>query len=96
MAKEKREIKVKISKAGKEGIEVDLEGFRHTIPNLIRQELWNDKNVSYAAYTKPHPYIGNAKIMVRGKDPKKSLEAAVKRAEEEIKKFEKDFARAAK
>lgn len=90
------EIKVKVAKKDKDTIEVEIEGARHTLPNLLRQELWNDSSVSLAAYTKEHPYLGNPKLIIKAKDPKKSLVDAVKRLQDDFKRFEKEFSKAAK
>lgn len=90
------DLKVKINKIAKDTIEVEIEGMRHTIPNMLRQELWNDSSVSLAAYEKTHPYLGNPKLIIKGKNPKESLVEAIKRVESEFKKFEKEFSKAAK
>ena len=68
-----------------------LEGMRHTIPNLVRSKLWEDKDVEFAAYEKKHPYVGEAKIIVRAKNPEKSLINAIKLAQEEAEDFKKAF-----
>lgn len=95
MAEKEDRLKIKVKKHGKDGIEVTIEGARHTLPNILRNELWNDSSVTFAAYEKPHPLVGNPRLVVRGKDPKKSLIEAIKRVEENFKRFEKDFAKAA-
>jgi DNA-directed RNA polymerase subunit L len=66
--------------------------------NLVRSELWEDKNVGEAAYIKEHPYLENPKIFVkttRGK-PQTALERAAKRLESQAADFGKEFKKALK
>ena len=61
--------------------ELEFEGENHTMLNVLRDELWNDKNVTAAAYTIPHPLLNKAVFFVetKGKDPVKAIEDAIKR-----------------
>ena len=68
-----------------------LEGVRHTMPNLLRHKLWEDKDVEFAAYEKKHPYVGDPRIVIRSKNPEKSLMNAIKAAEAETEEFKKAF-----
>jgi len=59
------------------------------LTNLVRQELWNDKNVSEAAQIREHPYLAEPKIFVkvnRGK-PITALEKASERIESQLNEF---------
>lgn len=81
---------IKVEKKTKGMLVLELEGHRHTLPNLLRKELWKDSNVTLAAYEKEHMLLGNAKLVIRGKNPKKSLLAAITRADASLKAFEAD------
>ena len=66
--------------------------------NLVRSELWQDKNVSEAAHIKEHPYLEQPKIFVkttRGK-PQTALEKAAKRLEAQAADFAAEFKKALK
>lgn len=89
-------MKVKINKKDKKTIEVEIEGVRHTLPDIIRNELWNDNSVTLAAYERKHPFLGVSKLIIKSKNPKKSLDDAIKRTENTIKKFRKEFSRSVK
>ena len=82
---------VSINSKGKDMIRVEIEGVRHTLPNLLCTELWNDSSVSSATYEKKHPYMGNSILIIKSKDPKKSLKDAINRTEKSIGEFEKKF-----
>ncbi len=69
-----------------------------TIANLIRDELWNDENVSEAANISEHPYLSEPKIFVktsRGK-PETALEKACERILSKLEQFGENFKKAQK
>ena len=84
-------MNINITKTGTEMITVEMDGARHTIPNVLREELWKDSTVTFAAYEKKHPYIGNPKLIIKSKDPKKSLLTAIKNTQDNIKTLEKEI-----
>ena len=57
----------------------ELNGEGHTLCNALREELWNDKDVTVAAYNIDHPLIGVPKFIIESEDPKKSLKDAISR-----------------
>ena len=78
---------------------LELEGESKGFANVLREELWNDKNVSEAADIKEHPYMDQPKLFVKmkGKNkPQKALKDAAKRVEVKVKDLEKEFSRAFK
>lgn len=87
-------MEVKVKKESKDKLTVEIQGDRHTLSNLLRDELWNDPTVTLAAYEKKHPYLGNPKIIVKAKDPMKSLKDALKRTQDHVSDFEKQFTKA--
>jgi len=84
-------MKVNVVEDKKDTLVIEIEGARHTIPNLIREALWEDNSVDLAAYEKKHPMLGNPKIIVKAKDPRKALLTAIKKTEESLKDFEDEF-----
>ena len=71
-------------------IEVELVGEEHTLPNMVRDVLNQDKDVTFAAYVMEHPLVANPKLVIRTKkgSAKKALKNALKELRERIKKFE--------
>jgi len=89
-------MKVNVLEDKKDTLVVEIEGERHTIPNLIRESLWQDDSVVLAAYEKKHPSLGSPKVIVNAKDPRKALVSAIKRSEAETKEFLEEFEKAVK
>jgi len=86
-------------KEDSEIIEIELKGERVGFANLLKEELWNDKNVDEAAYIKEHPYMAEPKIYVKMKgksSPRVALQRAVKRLQVKLKELEKELKRALK
>jgi DNA-directed RNA polymerase subunit L len=69
---------MKVIKDTKNELEIEITGESHTLCNALRKTLMEDKNVEAAAYIMEHPIIGEPKLYVRAKNPKKSLEKAAK------------------
>ncbi len=84
-------MKIKVLEDKKDSLVVEIEGHRHTIPNLVKESLWEDDSVDIAAYEKKHPLLGSPKVIVRAKDPRKALVSAIKRAEAQTKEFIDEF-----
>lgn len=60
----------------------ELKGEDHTLCNLLREELWNDKSITVSAYNIAHPLVGIPKFIIEtdgNKEPKKALLDAVSR-----------------
>lgn len=89
-------MKIKIVEDKKDLLIIEIEGARHTIPGLIREALLEDGAVDLAAYEKKHPMLGNPKVIIKAKDPRKALLSAIKRAEDAVKEFEDEFRKQAK
>jgi DNA-directed RNA polymerase subunit L len=68
----------------------------HTLCNILKDELWNDKNVTAAAYSIDHPLTGQPKFIIetKGKAPEKALADAVARLQKKNKEFSDLFAKA--
>ena len=92
-------MKLNPIKQSKKLLFVEVEGESVGFTNLIKEELWNDKNVDEAAHIKEHPYMAEPKLYVKMKgrvDPKKTIERANKRVLVQLKGLEKEFKRALK
>lgn len=68
--------KMKIISDKKNELEIEITGETHTLCNALRRTLMEDKDVEAAAYVIEHPIIGEPKLYVRAKNPKKSLKNA--------------------
>lgn len=75
---------------------VELVGDTHTLPNILKKELWNDKDIVISGYNLDHPLIGKPRIIVqtRKKAPRTALIDAAKRVKKNLDKFKKAFSKA--
>lgn len=46
-------------------LELDIEGEGHTLCNPLREILFEDKHLTFAGYSVPHPLERSAKFIVR-------------------------------
>jgi DNA-directed RNA polymerase subunit L len=69
-------INMKIIKDTKKELEIEITGESHSLCNALRKTLMEDKDVEAAAYVVEHPIIGEPKLYVKAKNPRKSLKKA--------------------
>ena len=67
---------MKVIKDTKNELEIEITGESHTLCNALRKTLMEDKDVESAAYVMEHPIIGEPKLYIKAKNPKKSLKKA--------------------
>ena len=67
---------MKIIKDTKKELEIEIEGESHTLCNALRKILMEDKDVFSAAYVIEHPIVGEPKLYINAKNPRKSLKNA--------------------
>ena len=67
---------MKIIKDTKKELEIEITGESHSLCNALRKTLMEDKDVESAAYVVEHPIIGEPKLYVKAKNPRKSLKKA--------------------
>ncbi|HLC59447.1 MAG TPA: DNA-directed RNA polymerase subunit L [archaeon] len=89
-------MELEVVKKEKNSITIQIKGENDTLVNLLREELWNDKNISEAAVLKDHPFTHNPKILVNvnSGDPVDALQKAVDRIKDNVEKFRKAFDKA--
>jgi DNA-directed RNA polymerase subunit L len=88
-------MEINILEDKKKRLVFELKDEKHTICNVLREELWNDKSVTIAAYNISHPIIGVPKFIVETdgtKEPKKAVKEALKR----LKKKNEDLSKEVK
>jgi DNA-directed RNA polymerase subunit L len=71
----------------------EIKGEGNTFCNILKDELWNDKHVSVAAYNIKHPLIGIPSMIVETdgkKTPKQALYDAAGRIADKAEKIKKE------
>ncbi len=84
-------MKVDVIKNEKDSMEFFIRGERHTLANLLKEKILEDKDVDFCAYKLEHPSAQDSKMIVKGKNPKKSIENAIKETVKELDDFKKTF-----
>ena len=74
-------MEINIIEDKKKRLVFELKGEGHTLCNVLREELWNDKSVTVSAYNISHPLVGIPTFIIEtsSKSPKKALKDAIAR-----------------
>lgn len=91
-------MELNVVKEDEKTLSLELKGETVALTNLIRKELWSDKNVVESAQIKEHPYLAEPKVFVkvsRG-SPKNALKKASDRIESQLNEFRTKFKSALK
>lgn len=85
-------MKFNILEDSKTRIKFELKGETHTICNILRKELWNDKDLIAAAYHLEHPMIGHPTFIIdHKKDARKALQSAISRLIKQTEELKEKF-----
>ncbi len=84
-------MEINVLENKKESLVFELKGAGHTLCNAVKEELREDSDINVATYNIEHPLVGSPKFFVKGKNPKKSLEKAIKNLKDKNKEFLKSF-----
>jgi DNA-directed RNA polymerase subunit L len=63
-----------------------------TLVNLLNDNIWKQKNLKYSAYNIDHPYMAKPVLLIKSKDPKKTLIDAADQIIEDVKDLKKQVA----
>lgn len=84
-------MEIEILKEEKNLFEFIIKGERHTLPNLLKTKLLEDKEVEFVAYKLNHPMDKDSVFVVRTKssNPRKVLLNALKEVDSDLDEFVK-------
>ena len=88
-------MEINVIEKSKNKLTFDLKGESHTFCNILKNELWNDKNVTVAAYRIKHPLVATPifSIETSQKTPADALSDAIKRVKKTISAMKKSIAK---
>ncbi|HHI04112.1 MAG TPA: DNA-directed RNA polymerase subunit L [Candidatus Woesearchaeota archaeon] len=92
-------MEINVIEEKKDKISFELKGEGNTFCNLLKDELWNDKHVTVAAYNIKHPLIGIPFMIVEtdgNKTPRQALASAAERLANKAEKLRKEAKKALK
>ena len=80
-------MKIEVLEDEKDTLKIEIHD-NQTLVNLINENLWQQK-VDMAAYKIDHPYLSKPVLIVKSKNPKKSLLDATEQVIEDVKELKK-------
>jgi len=83
-------MEINVIEKTKKRLVFELKEGTHTVCNVLKDELWNDKDIVAAAYNIDHPLIGIPKFIVET-NGKTAPEKALAKAVDRLKKQNKDL-----
>ncbi|MCX6801321.1 MAG: DNA-directed RNA polymerase subunit L [Candidatus Diapherotrites archaeon] len=84
-------MKIEVINQDKNILEFYVEGERHTITNVLRERLSQNRDVEFCSYRLDHPLDKRARFVVRAANPKKAIEDTIKEITGEVSEFKKAF-----
>ena len=77
-------MKIKVLEQKKNKLHLEAET-GHTFCNVLRKELWNDKDIHVSGYYTEHIQVGHPRFVIetKDKDPVDALRDAVKRVKKQ-------------
>lgn len=86
-------MKLKVLEQKKNKLHLEVET-GHSFCNILRKELWNDKDVHVSGYYTEHIQVGNPRFVIEttDKDPIVAFRDAVKRLKKQNAQFSDAFA----
>jgi len=86
-------MEIKVIEEKKNRLSFEIKGEGNTFCNLLKEELWNDKHITVAAYNIKHPLIGIPFMIVEtdgNKTPRDVLASAAERIVDKVEKLKKE------
>ena len=80
-------MKIEVLEDEKDTLKIEIHD-NQTLVNLINENLWQQK-VDMAAYKIDHPYLSKPVLIIKSKNPKKSLLDATEQVIEDVKELRK-------
>ncbi|MFH1664300.1 MAG: DNA-directed RNA polymerase subunit L [archaeon] len=91
-------MEIEVLKKEKNFLEFAIKGERHSLPNLLKTHLLENKETEFVAYKLNHPMDPDSIFVLRTKkaEPKKVLLEALKEIDEELDGFLKEVKKSLK
>ena len=86
-------MEVNVVEKDKDKVKLEINDL--TFVNILNETLWK-KKVDYSSYNKAHPYLSKPALIVKSKDPKKSLIEASESISKDVEDLRKKFQKAMK
>jgi DNA-directed RNA polymerase subunit L len=86
-------MEIKVLNQEKDLLEFEVINKSQTYCNILRNALWDNQDIDYAAYKQDHPLVGNPVMLVRAKkgSPKKAIQDTLESLKKRFADLEKEF-----
>jgi len=88
-------MKLVLLEKGDEKISIEVRKETHTFLNLLRENAWKSGS-RQTSYMIEHYNLSEPKLVVRSKNPKKTMDSAAQMIIDQAKEFEKEFEKVSK
>jgi DNA-directed RNA polymerase subunit L len=88
-------MKLVLLEKSNEKLTLEVRDETHTFLNLLRENSWKAGS-RQTSYMIEHPDLSQPKLIVRAKNPKKTLDNSAQMIIDQVKEFEKEFKRVVK
>ena len=82
-------MNVKVVEKGKEKLRIEVDNI--FLVNLLNENIWKQRGVRFSAYTRDHPYLSEPQLLVKSKNPKKTILNAADQIIEDVKNLQKQL-----
>jgi len=91
-------MEIKVMEEKKNSMVFELKGASHTVCNILKKELWKDKDVKNVGYTVRHPLVGSPEFMIEtdSGDPRKIITRTCQKIQKDMDKFGSEFKKGVK
>ncbi len=70
-------MELNILEETKDSIKIEIQEASHTLVNLLRRELWNNKDTTFASYNLKHPLVSHPVLNLKSKKPRKNIQETI-------------------
>ena len=78
-------MEIEVLEQSKTKLKFNIKGEDYTILNLLKEELWQDKNTKIAAYRVAHPLVGTPEMNVEV-NPSSDVKKVIKNTKRHLEK----------
>ncbi len=84
-------MKIEIKEEGKDFIKIEFSDIDSAMPLLLSKYLNQNKKVKFVTIAKEHLEIGKPQLIVKGDNPKKSIQEALQQMMEDLSKLKESI-----
>jgi len=83
-------MKIEVIENEKDKVKIEIHD-NLTLVNLLNENVWKQKGVDVSTYSKQHPYLSKPVLLVKSKNPKKTILDAAEQVIADVTEIKKQF-----